>query len=408
MASRAELVPGAQVHAERARMQERGARETEVQRLCPGLPEHRGDRPAGGPAHHGVIDHGHARPSHHRGNRRQFVPNGALPRSLSADEEGADGRGLPHETYTDRDTQDPGVASGGRGARGGDPHDDVDGRRGLPRQCLAQVDPPLVDGRRTREHGAAVGKVDRLQQAEGSPRRARRSHDLLIPAQAEHFSWPHLPKWSHGICSVVVRSRFAGHDPASVPGRPHEERADAMRVACRDELVIATDNHAVGAVDMLRKRGHPRGQAPLPCLDQRHEQRRVGAASRRYAHAGKQSFSGALQPHFAIVSQREAPLATPAEKRLNGIVRADGRVANVPHRDRAIGRRVRETLANEPQGRRKDDLAAMKHGQPAALLPSMLQGEEQLASALPRSSPLDHADDAAHPLVVARPVLRRA
>ena len=389
-------------------MQERWAGEAEMQRCRTRFAQHRRDRPAGGPAHHGVIDHRDPRPSHDGRDSGELVPDGALPCRLPADEKGAEGWGSAHDAYPDRDTQRRGVTGGGGGSRGGDRHDDVDLRRGLPRQRLAQKDAPSFDVRGTRKDGATIGKVDGLEEAEREPSRPRWRPDVDALAQAEDLSWLERAKGGDGIGRALGRERLAGDNPAAVRRRSHEKRTDAMRVACRDELVIATDNHAVGAVDMLRKRGHPRGQAPLSCLDQRHEQRRVGAASRRYARAGKQRFSGAPQPHFAIVSQREAPLATPAEKRLNGIVRADGGVANVPYRDHTIGRRVRETLANETQGRRKDDLAAEEHGQAAALLAPVLQGEEQPASALPRSAPLDHADDAAHPLVVARPLFRRA
>ena len=175
-----------------------------------------------------------------------------------------------------------GEADRGRRARVGDRQDEVGVDRGLAREPLAHPHARVVHLHPV-ELGVGSREVEELPDAE---RAAVRPLERLDRVQAVGVGEDELARLhlAHELrADEVERARLGGDDPVVVDA-PDHERAEAVRVAERDEPSFRERDDGVRALEPAHRVRHGLVERRLVVRDQRGDQLAVGR--RRELDAG--------------------------------------------------------------------------------------------------------------------------
>ena len=199
----------------------------------------------------------------------------------------------------------------------------------------------------------------------------------------------------------VERARLRGDDPVVVDAAEHE-RAEAVRVAERDELALGERDDRVRALELLHRVRDRIEERRLVVRDQRGDHLAVGRRAHRDARLAQLVAQRRRIDEVAVVAERDRahPAVLHERLRVRPLRRSRRRVARVPDRDlpaQSVQLLLVEHLRDEAEVAQRRQAALLRDGDPRRLLAAVLQREEAEIRE-PRDVALRrvHAEDAAH------------
>ena len=207
---------------------------------------------------------------------------------------------------------------------------------------------------------------------------------------------------AHELGADEVECAGLGCDDPVVIDTAEHERAEAERVAERDQRAFGKRDNGVGAFESPHRIRDRLVERRVVVRDQRSDHLAVGGRAQRHALRAELLAQRRLVDEVAVVPERDRARASVLHERLRvrPLRRAGGRVARMADRDfaaQAMELLLVEHLRHEAEVAHRRQAPLLGDGDPRGLLPAVLQ-REQPEVREPRDVAVGgvNAEDAAH------------
>ncbi len=251
------------------------------------------------------------------------------------------------------------------------------------------------------EHRVRPREIEELEDAEGTRRRRLDRLHAAQPVVVDEHRFAALDLAHELGADEIERTRLGGDDPVVMNFAEHE-RAEAVRVAKRDELALRERDDRVRALEPLHRVRDGVLERRLVVRDQRGDHLAVRGRLERHARGAQLVAQRGRVDEIAVVAHRDGARLPVLHERLGvrPLRRAGRRVARVPDRDlplQPVELLLVEHLRDEAEIAQCRQPSLLRDGDAGRLLAAVLQREEpEVRQARDVALGRVDAEDAAH------------